>query len=293
MPRKATNTAAAEQLVIEDRRVTAILPEGQQDTMVLDAFISKAFPPAVSTGDMILPDGVKTALSRGPVTVYVHQTPPRVHRLTWIRSDSPRPYGPGTTYRTVSLSLPYLIVLAVYVPGEDGKPMLSGSNEAFFRNESLRSLDDELHFPGLLNCSRFKGDDGQLRADKPLSWICTQHLNREPLLLEQDMGKRMRMGFKELMKCMLETGFNYSSEHHEGSSWYTESAKKIDAINPVEKWEERSREEPLFALSQDWLPTGKTLRQMIERIFNTCNAPAVSVQSSKDLARVVFNYGSS
>src|SRR5262249_27357511 len=157
---------------------------------------------------------VKAVFSRGAVTIWAHQTPPRVFNFRWITADSAAPFGKGTAYRTVQLALPYLIVLGVFAPGDGNRLQVSQVNECLFRTAPLGSVDDELLYQALLNTSRFRAPEGH-----PLAWICTQHLDRRPFVNEPDLNKRMCLGFKALLHCLLETGFNYSSEHHEGASW--------------------------------------------------------------------------
>ena len=100
-----------------------------------------------------------------------------------------------------------------------------------FRTAPLESWDDELLYPALLNCSKFTPPEG-----KPLSWICTQHLNYAALSKETSPGRRLRAGFRALMHCLLETGFNYSSENHEGASWFGESCRVDPRVANVEAW---------------------------------------------------------
>ena len=74
-----------------------------------------------------------------------------------------------------------------------GRLTLTLANEAFFRSGPIRSPDDELCFPALLNCSLFNPP-----ADHPLAWICTQHLDRS-FDKEEDLNRRMNGGFKALL----------------------------------------------------------------------------------------------
>ena len=84
-------------------------------------------------------------------------------------------------------------------------------------------------------------------------------------------------------------GFNRSSEHHELSSWFTEtvSAGVDPRLASVETWEAASAEEPLFVLQVPWLPTGKTLGQVIERIRDQRGSRRI--ETAQDVARVVLN----
>jgi len=274
-------------VTIDGQTATATSPEGVQTSMPLGDLIDRMAPRGPDTGDFVLPDGVKCLTSRGPVTVLVHETPPRVFNFRWIAADSPTPFGPEARYRTARIALPYLITIAVY-RSMRGHLTLSDANECFFLSQPLRSLDaPELMYPALLNCSRFRPPEG-----RPLSWICSQKLNRAAFERERDTNQRLRAAFRELMRTLLDTGFNFSSEHHEGASWFSETQKKhVDPrIETIEKWEAATRDDPLFPLEVPWLKTGLTTRQVIERIFQNLRARNHAVRSAADVARLVFNH---
>src|SRR5262249_48281997 len=148
--------------------------------------------------------------AEGNAVIWIYEREPQPYSFKWIASDSAIPFGRGTRYREVTIALPYLVVFAVFIVAPHRRLTLTTSNEAFFRNDPIRSPDDELCFPALLNCSMFRQPDG-----KPLSWICTQHLDRA-FDSETNLNRRMNAGFKSLLHVLLEAGFNYSSEHHEG-----------------------------------------------------------------------------
>ena len=274
-----------DKLCIEDRQVSATSPEGKTATMPIDAFLAKVAPSAIAGQWLMLPDGVKAVARQGAVIVWVYEQFPCVHNFLWIASDSPSRFGKGTKYRSVRIALPHVIMLAVFVPDPSGQLQLSSCNECFFRNGPLKSWDDELCFPALLNCSKFTPDDG-----RPLAWICTQHLGRVGLVREADANKRLCAGFEALRRCLFETGFNYSSEHHEGASWFSESRKIDSRISTVENWEAATAADPLFVLEVPWLATGRTLRAVTERIFKNTGATNGRFNSAAALARVVFNH---
>jgi hypothetical protein len=233
----------------------------------------------MSSRGMILAGGIRYLDSKGHTTIWVHETPPCVYSFKWIAADSPARFGPETKYRTVRIALPYLVVLAAF----EGD-MLSPHNECFFRTGPLRDDGDELLYPALLNCSKFTPQEG-----RPLSWICTAKIDPSQFLGQSDPRQRMRAGFKALMHCLLETGFNYSSEDHEGSSWFTESTGCDPRVSTVESWEKATEENPLFVLDVEWLKTGLTLRQMIDRMYSYRGVGNGGLAES-DLARILFNF---
>ena len=271
---------------IQDEWAVASSPEGLSARMKVNELVGRIAPGRMNTCGVVLPDGVKLLESRGRATIWVHQTPPQVHSLKWIAADSPAQYGNGTRYREVRIALPYVVVLATFVRGRDGQMHLGRANECFFRSAPLVSFDDTLCFPALLNCSRFDPPDGQ-----PLSWICTQHLNCSAFADEADPGKRLRLEFDALMHCLLETGFNYSSEHHEESSWFTASRTADPRIASIEKWQEATEASWSFVLEVPWLEVGLSVRQVMQRTFDNLDGAAEQVRSACDIARQMFNRG--
>jgi hypothetical protein len=270
---------------IEGDTVRAVSPEGQQAVISVAELLQRLAPTSLSTGELVVPDGVKCVLSRGRTTIWVHETPPRTYNFRWITANSPAPFGRGTQYRDVRISLPYLVVFAVFGADRPVPHHLGNANECFFRTKPFGSLDDELRYPALLNCSKYPIPDG-----RPLAWICTQHLDATRFLGEADPNKCMRLGFQELLRTLLSTGFNLSSEKHEGSSWFTESAGVDPRVATVEAWEQATRKDPFFVLDVPWLETGHTVRQVAERIFANHGARAATYRTSADVARVVYNH---
>jgi hypothetical protein len=94
-----------------------------------------------------------------------------------------------------------------------------------------------------------------------------------------------------LLKCLFETGFNYSSEHHEAESWFTASAKADERIASIAAWEDASKKDGMCALDISWLPTNLTAGQIADRIFSNAGAATPPIESSEDIERIVFNHG--
>lgn len=269
-------------ITIKGKQVTAQSPEGASASMPLDRFLDKigVTSGSLNTGEDMLPDGVKAIRSRDGVTIVVHEASPQIYNLKWIAADSPTQYGKGTKYRNVSVAVPYLLMLAAFQRVPDGRRCLTSASECFFRTEPLTSWKDELSFPGLLNVSKWPKEAGH-----PLAWICVQHLNFGELA---DSKQPMRDGLAALLQCLIGTGFNRSSEAHEGSSWFEESRKVDKRIATVEQWEQSTKEDPLFALEVPWISTGRTLDQVVERIFDRCGGKKPQIDSDW-LAKHIFN----
>ena len=274
------------QVKIEGELATTSSPEGSTATMNVGELFAQLGGPATTRGT-VLPDGIKAVIAHEPFTIWVHQVPPRIYNFKWIATGSPERYGNKARYRDVKIALPYLIVLAVFARGRDGGFHIGDRSECFFTTEPLESLDDPLLYPALLNCSKFGPPEG-----KPLSWICTQKMDRSVCESVPDNNARMRLAFSMLMHCLLETGFNYSSEEHEANSWYSESSSVDPRISTVEAWETTTQENPLFVLEVPWLPVGMSVGEVADRITHNARAPGNRVSSAADVARHMFNRGS-
>lgn len=241
--------------------------------------------PGINTGG-VLPNGVKAVLSQGPVTLWFWEQPPQVRQLSWIRSDSPKPYGPGTKYRKVSIALPYLVIVSAFILN-GGQPILNEHAECFFRTKPLTHLGDELLFPALLNCSRWSDVDGMCH---PLSWICTQYLKEDPKMSSGNPELMFQGGMEAVRYCLLETSFNLSSEHHEGNSWYNVSKTVDPRIATIEEWEKNTRKDPLFVLDVPWIPTKHTVQQLADRKFKQLAPSSAGLpKTADDIARIIRN----
>lgn len=270
------------EIYFDSEKVYATTPEGKTASMRLAELFAQASAPLLDLSRVIPPKGV-IQRTEGNAVLWIYQREPQPYNFKWIAPDSATPFGRGTKYREVSIALPYLVVFAVFMVVPPGRLTLTNANEAFFRNGPIRTVEDELCYPALLNCSLFNPPEG-----RPLAWICTQHLDRS-FDREEDLNRRMNAGFKALLHCLLEAGFNYSSEKHEGMSGFTASQKVDERVSTIEKWEEASKQSPLFALEVPWLSTGFTVAGLTERLFKRINARRPEIKTVTDLAQVVFN----
>ena len=102
---------------------------------------------------------------------------------------------------------------------------------------------------------------------------------------------RLRAGLEALRHCLLETSFNWSSDHHEAASWFSASRHVDPRVATVEAWEAATEKDSLFALEVPWLKTGLTLAQVTQRIFKNHQAPGLQSATAGTLARIIFNQG--
>jgi hypothetical protein len=240
----------ADTLTVQHGHVTLTTEEGttlqQPEAELEEMFRTRYVPPLEGRA---LPDGVKFVDWREPRLVVVHQSPPALRRLKWIAADSPADYGPGTLYRHVELSLPYAVTFAVFeLCGE--RLRLGRANELYFTNQPIQSRNDRLGFPALLNISKVR------RGSRTAPWICTAHLKLKPHMTWTEQ-------LEALVRHTLEGGFNRSSEHHEGASFYGES-KSIPGLHPVEEWHRRSQADPAFGLDVPWLPAPVCVGELVD-----------------------------
>lgn len=276
-------------ITITKGKVEVVSEEGSKSSMPVDKFLAALCPPAP---DFVLPDKVKFIKSSpdSKFHIAVWEIDPGVHSIRWVAKDSPVPYGHGTKYDKRELAMPYIILTMPFVVQDNKILPQTGNFECFYRNEPLVSMDQELFYPALLNCSKWPGS----RADsKPLSWLCTQYLNPAAIFEEEGVSRQLWKMTKLTRWCLLESGFNYSSEHHEGNSHYSDyiSWDKADArIVNVSAWQKESKKNPLFVLDLEWKPTGHTMGQLVERTFKLMGATNGHVLDQAYLERMVFNH---
>ncbi len=255
-----------DRLSIEEGKVTVTTEEGcrleRPETTLREMFRRDLVPPINGAA---LPDGVKFVYWRAPLLLVVHQLPPHVRLLRWITDDSPSDYGPGTQYRNVRLSIPYAITMAMYFY-HGNRLCLADSNELYFRNEPLRSEEDKLGFPALLNISCIPA------PRRMRSWICTQHLRRPG---SADWCRQLQL----LIDHTWNGAFNRSSERHEGQSMWGYSQGVHADLHPVSRWEAATESNEAWALGVNWKPAPMCVRELAEEMFREQNAAALFCRS--------------
>jgi hypothetical protein len=255
----------SDRLTLEHGKATVTTEEGRTFEAPEAAFnevLAAIFRPPL--GGLLLPDGVKALYWSAPYLGVVHQLPPMCRTALWITDDSPADFGPGTKYRKVQLSFPYAITFATFV-WHRGALHLTKHNELYFSNQPIRSEDDPLCFPALLNVSCI------VAPNRTRSWVCTQNL-------EHREGLDWCSQIHALLEHTWNGAFNRSSERHEGESMYRFSQGIHAELHPVERWQEASRRNRAFALEVPWKPAplkvGELARTMLEE---QAHDPALSM----------------
>jgi hypothetical protein len=155
------------------------------------------------------------------------------------------------------------------VPFLHGK--ITSRVELFYRNQPLKSLDDELLWSNLLNVSP--------HAYQCRAWLCTQYLATELAGASGITG-----GLNALMHHTFGLGgWNWSSDLSEGKSAFT-LAKEMNVdprVTDVNRWEAESQADPKFVLQVAWKPVGVTVRQLIQDDFKIHRAERNLGQTSE------------
>jgi hypothetical protein len=198
-----------------------------------------------------IPEGLRFVQRRGDTVALVLEEKPQVRTVRWLADDSPSPYGRGAVYRTARLAFPFVIIVVGVRGGQ-----LTGFQQCFYRTAPLARLTDELYYPNLYNVADGYGQE---------CWLCLANLKKNLTALSWDEK------VKEIRKHLWGAGFNQSSEHHEGMSyWQVMRELALDTrLASVEAWEKATRKEPLFPLEVKWLTTGKTLGKVVDEFFSS------------------------
>lgn len=209
-----------------------------------------------------IPEGLRFGWRRGDFLVLVLEEKPALRTVRWLANDSPAPFGRRAKYRTVRLAFPFVVLVVTLCGGE-----LTGHQQAFYRTAPLRRLSDELLLPNLRNVARAYEQD---------AWLCLAHLH----------GRLAPLNWYEkidtIWQHVMNAGFNGSSEHHEGMSYFGEMQSLDPRIASVEAWEQASLADRYFPLQVPWRPVGKSVGTVMEESLRRV-APPFDPASAEDL----------
>lgn len=280
-----------DELQIQDNQVIVTSPEGARVRIPLPELLKLLTARKVNTGSLVLPNGIRSVMSKGDWSLFVYEMAPQVARVKWIAPNSGADFGPGTEYRDYQQSWPYIILMILWGPAMRGfSRTLHGSCEVFWRQRPLVSIEeDKLDYPCLLNASKFHAAEANSR---PLSWLCTQHIPRD-YLRERDECRRFRGALRALLQVLVGMAFNRSSEHHEERSWYTEYNRRgcDKRFSSPETWQKATRDDPYWSLKAPLISTDLTVMEVAERMFRIHGMTESEIETGSDLARLIFNHG--
>ena len=256
---------------------------------LLDILQTRAMPEPDSC-NFIYPHGVRKVWTRDAAKIFLLEIPWSVHRLSWISDSSPVPYGPDAEYVDRVLACPWILLFVAFVVDGHGRLVLDRrKNEIFFATKGpVTDLDDTdyLCYPTLLNCSKFREHE---QDTKPLSWLCTQSLPVGPIRRIRKNDRRVTETFKALRSLIFEAPGNYSSEHHEETSWFTAQKQDLQQLRDVANWERESEKNPAFILKVPFRKVNLSCTQIADRLFNIMSVHSSPLSNANELIRAIFN----
>jgi len=190
--------------------------------------------------------------------VFLVEYPPGLRTMPWIREDSKKQWGPGTTYRDVTIALPYVLFFITLT--WEGALLPSS---VYFRTGPLThsGFGDALLDCHFLNCSA--------NARGIYCWICSQHMRSSA-----GLGESLPAFVAASIENFWLAASNLSSEYHEGSSLFGKGSGGAHAIpdprvHTVRAWEEASAKDYQCALQVPWNPAGRTVRDVFDELTHS------------------------
>lgn len=207
---------------------------------IVYSFFQRVFVPPLQ--DKPLPIGTRFSFWQDTRFVLVHETPPMIRRVSWIGKNK-------------LISLPYTVLFVTYGLAQDRRLVRLNYDEIYFSYQPIRSLDDPLYYPALLNVSPIK----RFPTDRWSSWVCALAAIRT--------GKDWLVDLEHLYDHIWNGRWNNSSERNEGDSWYSRSRRESPTKIPtIEDWVRRTSKNALCGLDYAWLPA-PTVRTVADGIF--------------------------
>ncbi|HEX6813629.1 MAG TPA: hypothetical protein VF384_18565 [Planctomycetota bacterium] len=281
---RAGEKGASTSLRIEGDQVLATDRVGSKFGMSVGEFVEALLatsPHRAST--MVMPPGCKMLDVGRNTIVAVHETAPRIHSLTWIRSDSPHEYGPRATFRQVRIALPYVVLLVAFQRATGPNWATSPAVAVFFRCEPVTARSDRLLLPALLNC---------MANDALVSQLCTQGL--DPSVAKPGLGEEvLTRGIAGMHAHLFASRFNRHPEASGRPSGFTVTAgTSVDSrLRSIEAWEAATLAEPGFACGARWIDAKRSLGDVIDLLRGSFLRSAVAVESADQVAGVVARFG--
>jgi len=207
-----------------------------------------------------IPEGTRFIRRRGDRVVLAVEEPPGVRTVRWVTADSLIRLGPQASYRTARLSFPFVVLIAAFHRGA-----LNQSLQCFYRCAPLRTVEDSLQYPNVLNVREKYGLP---------CWLCLKLPNDLSRLSWEDKVGTIR-------SHLWGEAFNESA-----GTEYWEAMREIDPrVATVEAWEQATAEDPFFTLAVPWRPLGRTVGTVMGDMLDVARHSGVP-GSAVDLAAV-------
>ena len=186
-----------------------------------------AFPEAI-------PEGTRFIRRRADTVVLAIEEPPGVRTVRWVTADSRIRLGPDASYRTARLSFPFVVVFATFYQGG-----LTHYLQCFYRCSALRSPDDPLLYPNILN----------VRAKFGLPcWLCLKL-----------PGNLFRLSWDDKVRTIRSHLWGEAFNESAGTVYWDTMGALDPRLATVEAWEQATTADPFFALNVSWRPVGTTV----------------------------------
>lgn len=195
--------------------------------------------------DTPIPDQVRWIVEQGKYAIYIIELQPELRSVLWKEEDGcncldcvqSRGYEIEADIRTIAT--PYVVLKAFFYKNQ------LVTAEVYYRNEPLKSIEDELYLTNLKNMMN--------QANAP-GYMCIDGVNYQ-------IGTPREEVLGILVNHLWSGEFNdeLSTTFGEFCSW-----TKDKRLKSIEDWEAASKADPEFVLGVEWRPAGVTVRKIIE-----------------------------
>ena len=190
----------------------------------------------------VLPHGTRYILKHGKASIVVVEEPPQVRTLHFtgyfLREDThrlKRHKVSSLRYGSMRLALPYTVFMFMFSENSLHSMML------FYRNEPIRSLEDEMYLSNLPNtwcdgfvCHGFRG------------------------CLKGSISEKVETVLSHFWQSVFNTDLMQQN--------YKPMTKRDKRFRDIWRWEKASAENPLFVLNVDWIPADLSLNSAIRKL---------------------------
>lgn len=208
------------------------------------AFLERVRKNSASVKTPILPPGTVFYEKRGHAEVIVLEERP-VTRLTHWEGEYWEEDEPKEEF---CLSFPYVILAILISKGAIVSSPDIPAPAAFFRNQPVTSMKDNLCSTNLKNVGSEQGAGAQ-------GWLCI-YPNRWD-------AKSVIEAAEIIRENLWQSVFSNTMERFSDYSQYAKST-----TGEVEDWEKKTKKNPLFVLNTKWHPAELTLKTLVEKMFS-------------------------